>query len=112
VHKSYSKSSGATAFLLDSQVPGAVRWRSSGCTFVAVLPRVQLSPERVLDVACMNTGELLTSLSSALATTHLPAGGILRVPLGDLWVFAGGETSRRYAIGLTLSDKQACTHPG
>lgn len=105
---SYSKSSGATAFLLDSQVPGAVRWRSSGFTFVAVLPRVQSSHAPPRDVACMNLGELLTSLSSALVTTHLPAGGRLQVPLGDLWVFDGAGISERYAIGLTLSGKQGC----
>jgi len=100
-----STSSGTTAFLLESQIPGAVRWSSGKFTFLAVLPRVQSSRTHVQEVACMNLGELLISLSSALVTTPLPAGGALQVPLGDIWVFGGGETSKRFGIALTLNDK-------
>lgn len=53
----------------------------------------------------MSMGGLLTSLSSVLDTTLLPAGGILRVPLGGLWVFDGEETSKRLEIALILSAK-------
>ena len=106
MHKSCLQSLLATAFLRESQIPGAVRWTSGSYTYVAVLPRVQSSHGPVREVASMNMGELLTSLSSDLATTLPRDGGSLRVPLGGLWVFDGAEIGRRYEIGLTLSDKQ------
>jgi len=106
VHASCFQSLLATAFLRESPIPGAHRWTSGNYTYVAVLPRVQSSHGPALDVASMSMAELLTSLSSALGTTRLPAGGVLRVPLGGLWVFDGAEIGRRYEISLTLSDKQ------
>ena len=106
MHEYYSRSCVVTEFLRDSHLPGAVRWNSGGYTFVAVLPRVQSLLGPVLDVASMSMGELLTSFSSALAITRLPAGGTLRVPLGGLWVLDGEEILKRYEIALILSDKQ------
>ena len=105
MRNSFLKSSDTTAFLLDSQIPGGVRWTNGGYTFVAVLPRVGSSHVHAQAIVSMNMAELLISLSSALDTMRLNAGGVLQVPLGDLWAFDGAGISKRFAIALTLSDK-------
>ena len=109
MRNTYSTSSGTTAFLLESQIPGALRWINSGFTFVAVLPRVRSSPAHVQEVVSMNLGELLISLSSALATMLRSGGGNSQVPLGDIWAFDGEGTSVRLGIALTLSAKNVDT---